>query len=91
MDELVAKLQGATVAITNKVPLRGDILKQLPQLKMIDVPYCKEHRIAVANIRNDAVHTVPEYAFALILALRCNLLAYRQDVEAGVWQKSEQV
>lgn len=99
-DELVAKLQGATVAITNKVPLRGDTLKQLPQLKMIavaatgydviDVPYCKEHGIAVANIRNYAVHTVPEHAFALILALRRNLLAYRQDVEAGVWQKSDQ-
>ncbi len=99
-DELVTKLQGATVAITNKVPLRGDTLKQLPQLKMIavaatgydviDVPYCKEHGIAVANIRNYAVHTVPEHAFTLILALRRNLLAYRQDVEAGVWQKSDQ-
>lgn len=100
VDEVVAKLQGATVAITNKVPLRGETLKQLPQLKMIavaatgydviDVPYCKEHGIAVANIRNYAVHTVPEHAFALILALRRNILAYRQDVEAGVWQKSDQ-
>ncbi|WP_295646002.1 D-2-hydroxyacid dehydrogenase [uncultured Methylibium sp.] len=99
-DELVAKLKGATVAITNKVPLRGETLKQLPELKMIavaatgydviDVPYCKEHGIAVANIRNYAVHTVPEHAFALILALRRNILAYRQDVEAGVWQKSDQ-
>ena len=99
-DEVVAKLQGATVAITNKVPLRAETLKQLPQLKMIavaatgydviDVPYCKEHGIAVANIRNYAVHTVPEHAFALILALRRNILAYRQDVEAGVWQKSDQ-
>lgn len=99
-DELVAKLRGATVAITNKVPLRAETLKQLPELKMIavaatgydviDVPYCKEHGIAVANIRNYAVHTVPEHAFALILALRRNILAYRQDVEAGVWQKSDQ-
>jgi glycerate dehydrogenase len=100
VDELVAKLKGATVAITNKVPLRGEVLKQLPDLKMIavaatgydviDVPYCKEHGIAVANIRNYAVHTVPEHAFALILALRRNLIAYRADVEAGVWQKSDQ-
>lgn len=99
-DEVVAKLRGATVAITNKVPLRAETLKQLPELKMIavaatgydviDVPYCKEHGIAVANIRNYAVHTVPEHAFALILALRRNILAYRQDVEAGVWQKSDQ-
>src|ERR1700744_4858435 len=100
VEEIVPRLQDATVAIINKVPMRGDTLKQLPKLKMIavaatgydcvDVPYCKEHGIAVANIRNYAVHTVPEHSFALILALRRNILAYRQDVENGVWQKSEQ-
>jgi glycerate dehydrogenase len=99
-EEIVPRLAGATVAIINKVPLRAQTLAQLPQLKMIavaatgydvvDVPYCKEHGIAVANIRNYAIHTVPEHAFAMILALRRNLLAYRQDVENGVWNKSEQ-
>lgn len=98
-DEIVARLAGATVAITNKVPLRAATLKQLPALKMIavaatgydviDVPFCREHGIAVANIRNYAVHTVPEHAFALILALRRSLLAYRADVEAGVWNRAE--
>ncbi len=99
-DQVVERLQGATVAIVNKVALRGPTLKELPALKMIavaatgydviDVPYCREHGIAVANIRNYAIHTVPEHAFALILALRRNLLAYRADVEAGVWQQSDQ-
>jgi len=98
--DIVPRLSGATVAIINKVPMRADTLRQLPALKMIavaatgydvvDVPYCKAHGIAVANIRNYAVHTVPEHAFAMILALRRNLLAYRQDVENGVWNKSEQ-
>jgi glycerate dehydrogenase len=98
--EIVPRLQGAGVAIINKVPMRAETLKQLPQLKLIavaatgydvvDVAYCKEHGIAVANIRNYAVHTVPEHAFALILALRRNILAYRQDVENGVWNRSEQ-
>ena len=92
--EIVPRLQGASVAIINKVPMRAETLTQLPQLKLIavaatgydvvDVAYCKEHGIAVANIRNYAVHTVPEHAFALILALRRNILAYRQDVENGV-------
>ena len=100
VEEIVPRLKDATIAIINKVPMRADTLKQLPKLKMIavaatgydvvDVPYCKEHGIAVANIRNYAVHTVPEHTFALILALRRNILAYRQDVENGVWQKSEQ-
>ena len=98
--EIVPRLAGAAVAIVNKVPLRAATLEQLPQLKMIavaatgydviDVAYCKEHGIAVANIRNYAIHTVPEHAFAMILALRRNLLAYRQDVENGVWNKSDQ-
>jgi glycerate dehydrogenase len=99
-NEVVERLRGATVAITNKVPLREAVLRQLPELKMIavaatgydviDVGYCREHGVAVANIRNYAVHTVPEHAFALILALRRNLSAYRAEVERGVWNRSEQ-
>jgi glycerate dehydrogenase len=100
VEEIVPRLKGATIAISNKVPMREQTLRQLPELKliaiaatgydMVDVGYCREHGIAVANIRNYAIHTVPEHTFALILALRRNLLAYRQDVENGVWQKSEQ-
>ena len=100
VGEIVPRLAGAAVAIINKVPMRADTLRQLPDLKMIavaatgydvvDVAHCKDHGIAVANIRNYAVHTVPEHAFAMILALRRNLLAYRQDVENGVWNKSDQ-
>ena len=98
--ELLERLKGATVAITNKVPLREAVLRELPDLKLIavaatgydvvDVGYCREHGVAVANIRDYAVHTVPEHAFALILALRRNLSAYRADVERGVWNCSEQ-
>src|SRR5277367_5655926 len=100
VGEIVPRLAGATVAIINKVPLRAETLRRLPQLKMIavaatgydvvDVAYCKERGIAVANVRNYAVHTVPEHAFAMILALRRNLFAYRQDVENGVWNQSQQ-
>ena len=99
-NDVVERLRGAAVAITNKVPLRGAVLRELPELRMIavaatgydvvDVGYCRDHGIAVANIRNYAAHTVPEHAFALILALRRNLLAYRADVERGMWNRSEE-
>lgn len=99
-EQTVERLKDATVAITNKAPLRGEVLAQLPKLKMIavaatgydviDVPACRERGIAVANIRNYAVHTVPEHAFALILALRRSLLEYRADVERGRWQQVDQ-
>jgi glycerate dehydrogenase len=100
VNELAERLRDATVAITNKVPLRADTLRRLPNLRLIavaatgydviDVAYCKANGVAVTNIRNYALHTVPEHAFALITALRRNLLAYRQDVENGRWQQVEQ-
>jgi glycerate dehydrogenase len=99
-EEIVTRLEGADVAIVNKVPMRAQTLERLPDLKMIavaatgydvvDVAYCKAHGIAVANIRNYAVHTVPEHAFMMILALRRSLLAYREDVQNGVWNRSDQ-
>jgi glycerate dehydrogenase len=96
--EVVARLQGATIAITNKVPLRAADIAQLPELQMVavaatgtdnvDLVACRERGILVANIRDYSVVSVPEHAFALILALRRNLLAYRADVEAGRWEQS---
>ncbi|SEO71500.1 D-2-hydroxyacid dehydrogenase [Nitrosovibrio sp. Nv6] len=99
-DQIVSQLQRATIAIINKVGLSEEILAQLPRLKMvaiaatgydaIDIAACRKRGIAVANIRNYAIHTVPEHVFAMVLALRRNLLAYRQEIEQGAWQKSEQ-
>ena len=89
-DQVVERLHDATIAISNKVPIRRDTLAQLPHLKMIAMAACRERGVSVANIRNYAVHTVPEHAFALIFALRRNLMAYRDDVLNGRWQKTEQ-
>lgn len=99
-DEIVSRLKDATIAIINKVPMRADVLKQLPKLKLIavaatgtdvvDKAYCKEHGITVVNIRNYAFNTVPEHVIALIFALRRNLLTYVNDVQNGVWNTSSQ-
>jgi glycerate dehydrogenase len=100
VEEIVPRLKGATVAVINKVPMRAATLEKLPELKMIaiaatgfdvvDIAACRARGIVVANIRDYAIHTVPEHVFALILALRRNLFAYRHDVDAGQWQKSAQ-
>jgi glycerate dehydrogenase len=97
--EIVPRLQRATIAIVNKTPLRAEAIGHLPALNFIavaatgtdniDLAACRQRGIVVSNIRNYAVHTVPEHAFALILALRRNLIAYREDVARGLWQKSE--
>jgi glycerate dehydrogenase len=99
-DQVAARLDGATIAITNKVPLTADVIAQLPSLKLVavaatgtdcvDKAACERHGIRVSNIRGYAVNTVPEHTFALMLALRRNLIAYRVDVLNGEWQKSGQ-
>ena len=97
-EELERLLAPATIAIVNKTLLAGATLERLPQLRMIavaatgtdniDLAACRARGVAVANVRGYAEHTVPEHAFALILALRRNLLAYREDVRRGRWQES---
>jgi glycerate dehydrogenase len=97
-DEVYPRLVEATIAVSNKVPLRGDMLARLPQLQMIavsatgtdhiDLDVCRNRGIVVSNIRGYAVHTVPEHVLMLMLALRRQLLAYRADVAAGRWQRS---
>lgn len=99
-DQIAERLAGATIAVTNKVPLRGEVLRNLPNLKLIavaatgtdcvDKAACRDLGIVVCNIRGYAVNTVPEHTFALMLALRRNIVAYRSDVLAGEWQKSGQ-
>jgi glycerate dehydrogenase len=96
--QVVERLRGATIAITNKVPLRADTIAQLPDLKMIavaatgtdniDLDACRARGIVVSNIRDYSLVSVPEHCFTLMLALRRNLVAYRADVEAGLWQAS---
>jgi glycerate dehydrogenase len=97
-DEALERLAPATIAIVNKTPLAAATLERLPRLRLIalaatgtdnvDLGACRQRGIAVCNVRGYAEHTVPEHAFALILALRRNLLAYREDVRRGLWQQS---
>jgi glycerate dehydrogenase len=99
-EEIVDRLKDASIAIINKVPMRADVLKHLPKLKLIavaatgtdvvDKAYCKEHGVTVVNIRNYAFNTVPEHVIALMFALRRNLLAYVEDVRAGRWAEVDQ-
>ena len=75
-------------------------LERLPALQLVavaatgtdcvDKAACAARGVAVSNIRGYAINTVPEHTFALILALRRNVVAYRESVLAGRWQQSGQ-
>lgn len=98
--QVVERLAGAQIAITNKVPIDAAAVDALPDLKMVavsatgtnnvDLAACQRRGIVVANIRGYAVHTVPEHVFAMLLALSRNLFAWRETLQAGAWQRAEQ-
>lgn len=78
-EELVQRLQHATIAMTCSVPLRAEVLRQLPALQMIslaltgtdivDLDYCHAHGITVTNVPGYAANTVAEHVLALVFEL----------------------
>ncbi len=94
-ESTVERLRGATIAITNRVPIAGATLDATPTLRLIavsatgyehvDVAACQARGIAVCNVRDWSI-SVPEHVFALLLALRRQLPAYAAAVAAGRWQ-----
>lgn len=99
-EEIAARIADAEIVIVNKVKLEAAALVAAPRLRMIavaatgtdniDLAACAARGIVVSNIRNYAVHTVPEHTFALIFALRRSIVAYRDSVKAGRWQEAAQ-
>jgi glycerate dehydrogenase len=99
-DQVPERIAGADVVITNKVPLQRGSIAGAKRLRLIavaatgtdvvDLEACAAAGITVSNIRDYAVHTVPEHTFALILALRRSILAYRDSVARGRWQEAGQ-
>lgn len=99
-DQVVDRLKGVEIAISNKVILDQTVLSQLPDLKMIavsatgfnnvDIEYCQHNGIAVANVQGYATQSVPEHVIGMIFTLRRNLMAYHNDIAKGEWQRNKQ-
>ena len=95
-EEVITHLAGADIAITNKVKIRREHLKQLPQLKLIqltatgmdniDTQAAKELGIEVKNVVGYSTESVAEHFFMLMLASLRGLKPYHTAVETGVWQ-----
>ncbi len=99
-DEVIERAKAATIIISNKLALGEPQLSLVPGLKLIaiaatgsdcvDLNYCRQRGIAACNVRGYAKNSVPEHVLMMILALRRNLIAYRRDVQRGLWNQSRQ-
>jgi len=96
-----ARLAGASVAVTNKIPLDEARLTraQAEGLRLVcvaatgtnnvDLAAARRLGVAVANVRAYATPAVVQHVFALVLALTTRLFAYRAAVAAGRWSASD--
>ncbi|HYT49218.1 MAG TPA: D-2-hydroxyacid dehydrogenase [Pyrinomonadaceae bacterium] len=99
-DQVIERVSPATIIISNKLSLGEPQLSRAPDLKLIaiaatgsdcvDLDYCRRRGIAVCNVRGYAANSVPEHVLMMILAVRRNLIAYREDVRRGLWNQSKQ-
>jgi len=100
LAQVAERIRDADIVITNKVKVSGEAIAGAPRLKLIavaatgtdviDLKAAEARSIAVVNVRDYAVHTVPEHTFALILALRRSVLPYHASIRAGRWQEAQQ-
>lgn len=98
--EVAERIAAADIVITNKVPIGAADIATASRLRliavaatgtnMLDLAAARSRGILVSNVRNYSAHSVPEHTFALMLALRRNILAYRASVAAGRWQAARQ-
>ena len=97
---IIERLQGAQVAISNKVPLDASTLAACPDLKLIliaatgsnnvDLAAARAQGIAVCNCQGYGTPAVAQHTLMLLLALATRLPDYQQAVAAGRWQQSSQ-
>ncbi|MCQ2029179.1 2-hydroxyacid dehydrogenase [Stutzerimonas zhaodongensis] len=98
--QIIDRLEGAQVAIVNKVALSADVLAACPELKLIlvaatgvnniDLAAAKQHGIAVCNCQGYGTATVAQHTIMLLLALATRLPDYQGAVARCRWQESGQ-
>ena len=98
-EDVVERLKGADVAITNKVLIDGEAMRQLPDLKLIcvaatgmnnvDLEAAKELGIVVKNAVGYSTTSVAETTLASALALARNIVYFDEYFHDGRYSKAD--
>ena len=97
---VIERLQGASVAISNKALLNAQTLAACPELKLIlvaatgtnnvDLEAARALGITVANCQGYGTPSVAQHTLGLLLALATRLVDYNKAVADGQWQQAKQ-
>ncbi|NER61766.1 glycerate dehydrogenase, partial [Pseudomonas sp. MAFF212428] len=98
--EVLERLQGVSVVISNKVQLDAATLAACPALKLIlvaatgtnnvDLQAARAQGIVVSNCQGYGTPSVAQHTLALLLALATRLPDYQQAVAEGKWAQAKQ-
>ncbi len=96
--EVVQRLAGATIALTNKVPLDRKTLTQLPELRLvsvlatgvniIDLAAAKDTGVTVCNVPGYSTASTAQHTIALLLELCHHVGSHCRQVREGAWTQS---
>lgn len=97
-EEIIPRAADAQILLTNKTPLTGETLSQLPNVQyigvlatgfnIVDTEAAKERGIIVTNVPTYSTKSVGQFVFALLLEL-CHRVQWHSDaVYSGEWERS---
>ncbi len=97
-DQVVERCTGKEIVIVNKVKMTADIMKQLPDLKLIcvaatginnvDLNYAGNNGIEVKNVAGYSTDSVAQLTFTMLLYLVNKPYYYDSYVKSGAYSRS---
>lgn len=98
-DEMISRCANATIIVTNKTPVSGDVIRACGKLKLIavtatgyniiDVDSAKKQGVKVCNVPGYGTDSVAQHTFALILELTNHVGQNAASVRRGEWSSSK--
>ena len=98
-DQVVERCKGKEIVIVNKVQMTGEVMKQLPGLKLVcvaatgvnnvDLKYAESNDIEVKNVAGYSTDSVAQLTFTMLLYLVNKPYYYDSYVKIGAYSRSD--
>lgn len=98
LQESIDRIQDADVVLTNKVPIKEELLEACPNIKyigtlstgynIIDLDACRTRCIPVCNVPSYSTSAVAQFTMALLLEVCHHVGEHNNIVHSGGWERS---
>lgn len=98
-QEIIDRIGGADIVLTNKTPITAPVLNACPKLKFIsvlatgynvvDCACAREKGIPVSNVPTYGTASVGQFAIALLLEICHHIGHHNQSVHKGDWERCQ--